>query len=110
MSTPKRTVGRRQRRKPVSPTQRVISLGGGVQSTVLCLMAEKGLLESKPDYAVFADTGWEPKSVYQTLDRLEHEVSFPIIRTSNGRSLREDVINGVNAQGQPWMTLPVLFA
>lgn len=80
-----------------------------MQSTALCLMAEKGLLGAKPDYAVFADTGWEPESVYQTLARLEQEVSFPIIRTSNGRSLREDVINGVNAQGQPWMTLPVFL-
>ena len=61
----------------------------------------------KPDYAVFADTGWEPQSVYDTLDWLENEISFPILRTSNGRNLRDDVQKGVNAQGQPWMTLPV---
>ncbi len=82
-------------------------MGGGVQSTVMCLMAERGEFSSKPDYAVFADTGWEPQSVYDTLDWLQEEVSFPIIRTSNGRSLLEDVRDGVNAQGQPWMTLPV---
>ncbi len=73
-------------------------------------MAEKGLLPERPDYAVFADTGWEPDSVYRTLDWLETQVSFPILRVSNGRSLREDVRNGVNAQGQPWMTLPVFLA
>ena len=78
-----------------------------MQSTVMCLMANTGELGPKPDYAVFADTGWEPQSVYDTIDWLDEEVDFPILRTSNGRSLREDVLNGVNAQGQPWMTLPV---
>ena len=81
-----------------------------MQSTVMCLMADKDEFSGKPDYAVFADTGWEPQSVYDTLDWLEEELSFPVIRTSNGRSLKEDVINGVNAQGQPWMTLPVYLA
>ena len=78
-----------------------------MQSTVMCLMAERGKFGVKPDYAVFADTGWEPQSVYDTLDWLENEISFPILRTSNGRNLRDDVQRGVNAQGQPWMTLPV---
>ena len=64
-----------------------------MQSTVMCLMAEKSKFSDKPDYAVFADTGWEPQSVYDTLDWLEEELSFPVIRTSNGRSLREDVVN-----------------
>ena len=76
----------------------------------MTLMAESGEIVPKPDYAVFADTGWEPQSVYDTLDWLEGEVSFPIVRTSNGRSLRQDVRDGVNAQGQPWMTLPVYLA
>ena len=80
-----------------------------MQSTVMCLMADTGEINPKPDYAVFADTGWEPQSVYDTLDWLAEEVEFPILRTSNGRSLREDVMNGVNAQGKPWMTLPVFL-
>ena len=78
-----------------------------MQSTVMCLMADKGEFGAKPDYAVFADTGWEPQGVYDNIDWLESEISFPIIRTSNGRSLRDDVRDGVNAQGQPWMTIPV---
>ena len=78
-----------------------------MQSTVMCLMADKEKFGPKPDYAVFADTGWEPESVYETLDWLDDELSFPILRTSNGRNLRDDVRDGVNAQGQPWMTLPV---
>ena len=92
------------------PALRVLSLGGGVQSTVMSLLAEEGSLGSKPDYAIFADTGWEPRSVYDNIDWLESQVSFPVIRVSNGRNLLEDVKNGVNAQGQPWMTLPVYLA
>ena len=73
----------------------------------MCLLAEESAFGVKPDYAIFADTRWEPQSVYDNIEWLQTQVSFPIITTSNGRSLRQDVIDGVNAQGQPWMTLPV---
>jgi len=76
----------------------------------MCLLAEKGEFPNPPDYAIFADTGWEPKSVYDNLEWLESQVSFPILKISNGRNLFEDVSNGVNAQGHPWMTLPVYLA
>ena len=89
---------------------RVLSLGGGVQSTVMCLLADEGAFGAKPDYAIFADTHWEPNSVYENLEWLKDRVSFPIVVTDNGRSLREDVRNGVNAQGKPWMTLPVFLS
>ena len=85
-------------------------MGGGIQSTVMCLLADRGVFGVRPDAAVFADTGWEPQGVYDTVEWLRSEVSFPIITTSNGRSLREDVLNGVNAQGQPWLTIPVFLA
>ncbi|WP_332909878.1 hypothetical protein [Streptomyces sp. DHE17-7] len=29
------------------------------------------------DYAIFADTGWEPEAVYAHLDRLEEEIAAP---------------------------------
>lgn len=38
----------------------VLSLGAGVQSTALALMAVEGRFGAVPDMAVFADTGWEP--------------------------------------------------
>lgn len=92
------------------PALRVLSLGGGVQSTVMCLLAENGILGLKPDCAIFADTDWEPKAVYENIDWLQSQVSFPIVQVSNGRSLHTDVVNGVNAQGQPWLTLPAYLA
>ena len=73
-------------------------------------MAEQGHFDYKPDCAVFADTRWEPSSVYENLEWLESQVSFPIIRTDNGRSLRDDVLDGINAQGQAWLTLPAYLA
>ena len=76
----------------------------------MCLMAEAGRFGERPDYAIFADTHWEPNGVYKTLDWLREKVSFPIIATDNGRSLREDVLNGVNAQGKPWLTIPAYLA
>jgi hypothetical protein len=41
----------------------VISLGGGVQSSAMALMAEQGILLPRPDAAIFADTGHEPDAV-----------------------------------------------
>ena len=45
------------------PDLTVISLGGGVQSTVLPLMASQGAFDPMPDCAIFADTRWEPPSI-----------------------------------------------
>lgn len=68
---------------------RVLSLGAGVQSTTLALMAARGEIEA-PDYAIFADTGWEPAEVYRHLDWLETQLTFPLIRVSAG-SIRTDI-------------------
>lgn len=76
------------------PALSVISLGAGVQSTVLALMACEGELP-KPEAAIFADTRWEPRHVYQHLDRLEHSLSeagIPLYRVSAG-NLRDDALD-----------------
>ena len=68
---------------------KILSLGAGVQSTTLALMAVKGELE-KPDFAIFADTGWEPSGVYSHLNWLEGQLNFPLIRARReGLSLGE---------------------
>ena len=43
---------------------RSLSLGAGVQSTTVALMAAHGEIGPLPDCAIFADTGWEPQAVY----------------------------------------------
>jgi hypothetical protein len=74
---------------------RLLSLGAGVQSTALALLAAEGTLP-KLDGAIFADTGWEPAAVYTHLDRLEAEVlkpaGIPLHRVSKG-NLRHDSLD-----------------
>ncbi len=41
------------------PTLTVLSLGGGVQSSVMALMAGEGAFGRVPDCAIFADTHWD---------------------------------------------------
>ena len=69
----------------------VISLGGGVQSSIMALMASEGAFDTMPDCAIFADTHWEPPSIYDHLEWLEGQRRFPLHVVDNGRSLREDV-------------------
>jgi len=69
----------------------VISLGAGVQSSVMALMAAHGEITPMPDYAIFADTQSEPKHVYEWLDWLETELPFPILKVTAG-NLRDDLI------------------
>jgi hypothetical protein len=73
---------------------KLLSLGAGVQSTTLALMGVEGGLE-KLDGAIFADTGWEPRRVYEHLDRLEvvlAEAGVPLYRVSRG-NLRADSLD-----------------
>ena len=89
------------------PELTVLSLGGGVQSTALALMAETGRFDSKPDVAFFADTRWEPPRVYQTVAAVRERVSFPVETVDNGRSLADDVEAGVQAQGRRFTPIPL---
>jgi hypothetical protein len=72
----------------------VISLGAGVQSSTMALMAANGELP-KPDCAIFADTGNEPKAVYTYLDFLKKVLPYPIYKVSKG-NITEDMINSIN--------------
>ena len=68
----------------------IISLGAGVQSSTMALMAAKGEIKPMPDCAIFADTGWEPKRVYEWLDWIETQLPFPIHQVSSG-NLQENL-------------------
>lgn len=59
-----------------TPALRLLSLGAGVQSSAVLLLAALGELP-RLDGAIFADTGWEPRAVYDHLDRLKREVASP---------------------------------
>jgi len=72
----------------------IISLGAGVQSSTMSLMATHGEITPMPKAAVFADTGGEPRKVYTWLDWLEKQLPFPVYRVDNG-NLKEDIIAAV---------------
>ena len=44
-----------------------LSLGAGVQSSVMLMLAIRGEIE-RPDHVIFADTGFEPRAVYEHLE------------------------------------------
>lgn len=80
---------------------RIVSFGAGVQSTTLLLMAIKGLIKPKPDYAIFSDTGWEPAKVYEHLEWIipiceEAGIGFHVVSAGN---IREDVLSGLEDTG-----------
>ena len=87
----------------------VLSLGAGVQSSVLALMADRGEYGlPRPDIAIFADTGWEPQAVYDHLDWLDSKLSFDVVRVSAG-NIREDILKGVNPSGRKFLEIPAFL-
>lgn len=92
-------------------TFRVLSLGAGVQSSVLALLLSRSdprLVElgyPKPDVAVFADTGWEPDYVYRHLAWLEQQLEFPLVRVSSG-NIKENLRKGRTVTGHPFIDVP----
>ncbi len=100
---------RRGREFPEKPGHlHVLSLGAGVQSTTLALMAIRGEIEA-PDVAIFADTQWEPAGVYRHLEWLDREMftaGIPLIVASRG-SLREALMTS-RAEGR-FVSHPPLF-
>ena len=66
------------RKEPVH----IISLGAGVQSSTMALMAAHGEIEPMPAFAVFADTQDEPEKVYEWLKWLTAALPFPVYTTT----------------------------
>ncbi len=94
---------------PESPTLRVLSLGAGVQSTVLALLAARGEIGPMPDCAIFADTQFEPAGVYTHLDWLETQLPFPVVRVTAG-DIRADHLSGTTTGGSTFRSMPLYTA
>ena len=77
----------------------VISLDGGVQSSIMALMASGGAFDAIPDCAVFADIHWKPPSIYAHLEWPVKRLNSPLYVVDNGRSLRADPKALVNHSG-----------
>src|ERR1017187_4049616 len=80
----------------IKPRLNILSLGAGVQSSVIALMAAKGEITPMPDCAIFADTQAEPKSVYVWLDWLEKQLPFPVSRVTAGNLTQRITTTRIN--------------
>ena len=82
----------------------VLSLGAGVQSTAMLLMAMHGEIEPKPDCAIFADTQAEPNGVYAHMHWLHHTVrGIPIYTVTHG-NLEQAVLD--SRRGNRFASVP----
>lgn len=77
----------------------IISLGAGVQSSTMALMAAHGEITPMPDCAIFADTQSEPQAVYDWLNWLEPSLPFPVYRVTAG-SLREQILGATRGENR----------
>lgn len=89
------------------PVLRCLSLGAGVQSTTMALMAAHGELNPMPDCAIFADTGWEPQSVYDHLAWLQSDnvLPFPVHVISHS-NLKDDLKRGADDPRHRFAAVP----
>jgi len=79
--------------KPKYPV-RALSLGAGVQSTTILRMMIAGEIEPA-DHVIFADTGWEPKPVYENVKKMQElaesaGMQFHIVKAGN---MKEDALD-----------------
>lgn len=69
----------------------ILSLGAGVQSSTLALMAAAGEVTPMPKAAIFADTQGEPRAVMDWLDYLEKRLPFPVLRGTKGNLMSDSI-------------------
>lgn len=81
--------------QPTSRPLTVVHFGGGVQSTALLCLISKGQYR-RPDAFIFADTQWEPPSVYENVKRCRERcdsLGIPFYQVTAG-SLRQNYLKG----------------
>jgi hypothetical protein len=88
----------------------ILSLGAGVQSSTMALMAAAGEITPMPVAAIFADTGDEPESVYKWLEWLITKLPFPVRIGRRETSLSQHVFDAIDrgerVSNPPLFTLP----
>jgi hypothetical protein len=88
---------------------RILSLGAGVQSSVILLLMNKGEIEPA-DHAIFADTRAEPGKVYEWLAYLQKASKIPVHIVVEKEGLTRNIEDGcfgrvARDDGAPWFTL-----
>lgn len=91
---------------------KILSCGFGVQSSCVAMMACGGEIE-KPDAIIFSDTGYEPRVVYEWIEKFMRphieKAGIPFHIVSNG-NLKQDAlvtqVRGTKEIGKRWASLP----
>lgn len=86
------------------PALRLLSLGAGVQSSTVLLLACDGVIP-RFDFALFADTRWEPRPVYAQLEKLSRvakRAGIPVLTVSAGH-IRRDAVDATRR----FVTIPL---
>jgi hypothetical protein len=87
----------------------VISLGAGVQSSAMALMACHGIIKPMPDCAIFADTGDESLETYRWIRELTKLLTFRVIwlQPPRGQKLSDGIVNNWGFSNIPaWVMGP----
>ena len=85
---------------------RILSLGAGVQSSTLFYKILNNEIEPV-DCAIFADTGNEPKAVYDYLEHLSNLADFPIHIVSKGNIINDSLAVAEKGTNKGFLTMPV---
>lgn len=88
-----------------------LSLGAGVQSSVMLMLAIRGEIE-RPDHVLFADTGWDGQRTLAHVDWCERQcvkTGLPFHRVSNG-NIKTDSLHARTADSGEyagrWASMP----
>lgn len=79
----------------IAPEWHIISLGGGIQSSTMLLLAIHGLITPKPMCAIFSDPQWERPATYEHIKWLSEigaENGIPVYTITWG-NIRDDMLN-----------------
>src|SRR5690625_1025013 len=85
-----------------APALKLLSLGAGVQSSTLLLLAAHGAIPTF-DYALFADPGWGPPAGYAHVRRLEAvaaDAGTPLLRVAAG-NIRDEALDPKRCASMP---------
>lgn len=90
---------------------RTLSLGAGIQSTTMALMAMHGEIGPMPDIALFADTGEEPEPVLDQVRWLasDNVLPFPVETVSKGARLGDSLLDRTRGIGR-FVSVPFFTA
>lgn len=81
----------------------VLSLGAGVQSSTLAFMIEKKEIQYQVECAIFADTKSESPKIYEWLEYIRNNVSFPVHIVDNGNLMTKSLEVHTSKTGTKYM-------